>query len=211
MKKRLLKFSLLLITWMLVISVSYAAKITQKNGRVFEGEIISFDKSSVTVKEPVFGIIKIPRERILKIVPPLEEKEVKKERIEPGIKKQEERYIVDLTIREKKLISICLSGGMNNITGGDLNGAIRDYKQLITDLNDYYGTDNSADWKELSWILNFKGELLYNLSPHFSIGLGFEFLTKKNKGAIILSEDYSDTIYENGYYYTYSLIDNYSE
>ena len=212
MKKGLLKFSLLLITWMLVISVSYAAKITQKNGRVIEGEIISFDKSSVTVKELVFGIIEIARERILKIEPPLQEKEVKKERIEPEIQKQEERYIVDFTIREKKLISICLSGGMNNINGGDLNGAIRDYKELIKDLNDYYyGTDHSADWKELSWIQNFKGEVLFNLSPNFSIGLGFEYLTKKNKGTITFSEDNSDTIYENGYYYTYSRIDNYSE
>ena len=211
MKKGLLKFFLLLVTWMLVITVSYAAQITLKNGRVIEGEIISFDKSSVTVKEPVSGIIKIPRERILKIEPPLEEKEVKKARIEPGIKKQEDPYIVDFRIREKKLISLCLSGGMNNINGGDLNGAIRDYKQLITDYNDYYSTDHRADWKELSWILNFKGEFLYNLSPHFSIGLGFEYLTKKNKGAITLSEENSDTIYEGGYYYTYSLIDNYSE
>ena len=167
MKKGPLKFSLLLITWMLVITVSYAAQITQKNGRVIEGEIISFDKSSVTVKDPVSGIIKIPRERILKIEPPLEEKEVKKARIEPGIKKQEDPYIVDFRIREKKLISIYLSGGMNNINGGDLNGAIRDYKQLITDYNDYYSTDHRADWKELSWILNFKGEFLYNRSKIF--------------------------------------------
>ena len=211
MKKGLLKFFLFLITWMLVTGISYAAKITLKNGKVIEGEIISFDKTSVTIKDPTFGVIKIARERILKIDPPLEEKEEKKEKIEPAIQKQAVRYIVDLRAREKKLLSINISGGMNNINGGDVNGAIRDYKQLITDYNDYYGTDNSADWEELKWIQNIKGEVLFNLSPSFSIGLGVEYLSKNNKGTITFSEANSDTIYEIGYYYMYSLDDNYSE
>ena len=84
---------------MLVITVSYAAQITLKNGRVIEGEIISFDKSSVTVKEPVSGIIKIPRERILKIEPPLEEKEVKKPKAK---KKKEEAAVTEAEVPEEK-------------------------------------------------------------------------------------------------------------
>lgn len=143
--------------------------------------------------------------------PPLEEKEIKKERLEAEIQRQEESYYVDFREKEKKLISIYLGGGLNNINGGDLNRVIQDYKQLIKDFNDYYTTDYTADLKEFKWIQNYRGEVLLNLSRSFSIGLGFEYLTKKNKGTITFNDEYSGTVDETFYYYNYSLTDNYSE
>ena len=210
-KKELLRFFRFSIIMMIIASISYADKIHLKNGSVIRGEIISFNDTSVTIMNPASGIMEISREKIIKIEPPLEEKEIKKERLEAEIQRQEERYYVDFREKEKKLISIYLGGGLNIINGGDLNGVIQDYKQLIEDLNDYYTTDYTADLKEFKWIQNYKGEVLLNLSRSFSIGLGVEYLTKKNKGTITFSDEYSGTVNKSFYYYNYSLTDNHSE
>jgi len=177
----------------------------------YRGKIISFNDTSVTIMNPASGIMEISREKIIKIEPPLEEKEIKKERLEAEIQRQEERYYVDFRKKEKKLISIYLGGGLNIINGGDLNGVIQDYKQLIEDLNDYYTTDYTTDLKEFKWIQNYKGEVFLSLSRSFSISLGVEYLTKKNKGTTTFSDEYSGTVNESFYYYNYSLTDNYSE
>lgn len=54
--------------------LSFAAKVYLKDGRVLEGEILSFDAYNVTIKGPNLGAITIARSNILKIDPPLEEK-----------------------------------------------------------------------------------------------------------------------------------------
>ena len=65
--------------------------------------------------------------------------------------------------------------------------------------------------KEFKWIQNYKGEVFLSLSRSFSISLGVEYLTKKNKGTTTFSDEYSGTVNESFYYYNYSLTDNYSE
>lgn len=206
MKKVLLRFFLFSIVMMIIVSVStsYSAKIHFKNGNIIRGKIISIDDAFVTIEEQFLGILKISRQKIIIIEPFREEKKVKKKRIELEILKQEDPYYSDYPTkkRRKKLINIYLAGGFSNINGGDLNGMIRDWNEAYEDYDAYFPTASfSADWKQLKWMHNLKGEILFNLSPSFSIGLGIEYLTKKNKG--ILTFDYEDTgrVYETGYYY----------
>ncbi len=234
MKKELLKVFLLSFIMLNIISLSFAAKIHLKNGSIIGGEIISFDSTSVTIKEPVLGTMKVSKDKIININPLLAKKAARKGIFEPEIPKpkvQESakravlpqfsktkraiqepilpRFLSDR--REKKRISLYLSGGISDIDGGDLNGVIRDYNQLVNDWNDYHLTDYSADWKEFERIQNWKGELIINLSPSFSFGLGVEYLdTKRQKGTITLNDADSGTADLGSYYYNYSEKDDYS-
>jgi len=186
---------------MIIVSVSYSAKIHLKNGSVIWGEIIFSDDTSVKIKEPVLGIRKISREKIIKVVPYLGEKEVNKKRIAAEIQEKEESYTFGYP-PEKKFVSIYLSGGLSNILGGDLNGMIKDWNEAYEDYDEFFTTSSfSADWKQFRLIQNLKGEILFNLSPSFSIGLGVEYLTKKNKGALTFSNEDMGTVYEAGYFY----------
>ncbi len=181
MKKELLRFLLFPLVLIFIVSFSFATKIHLKNGYTITGEIISSDETSVTIRMPVLGIMKVARYKITKIEPPLEvspeEKELKNEIIEPGTPEpptQEPAKIDALpqqskaksavqkpiisdflgTRREKKRISFYLGGGLTEIDGGDLNSVIRDYKQLIADYNDFYLTSYTIDWNEFERITN---------------------------------------------------------
>ncbi|NOR21810.1 MAG: hypothetical protein GQ476_03840, partial [Candidatus Aminicenantes bacterium] len=87
MKKELLRLFLFPFILIFIVSLSFADKIHLKNGYTITGEIISYDETSVTIRMPVLGIMKIARYKITKIEPPLEvypkEKELKNEIIEP--------------------------------------------------------------------------------------------------------------------------------
>ena len=237
MKKELLRLFLYPFILIVIVSFSFATKIHLKNGYTITGEIISFDDTSVTIRAPVLGIMKIARYKITKIEPPLEaspeEKELKNEIIEPETpepKAQEpardavipqqsktksavqKPIIADFlgTRREKKRISLYLSGGLTAINGGDLNGVIRDYKQLIADFNDFYLTNYTIDWNELKRITNWKAEVLINITSSFSFGLGVEYLNSKiQRGNITLNDAASGTANLGVYYYNYTEIDNY--
>jgi len=238
MKKELLRLFLYPFILILIVSFSFADKIHLKNGYTITGEIISSDETSVTIRAPVLGVMKIGKDKITKIEPPLEgspeEKELKKEIIEPetpapkaqktargAVIPQQSKtrnavqkpIITDFlgTRREKTRISLYLSGGLTDINGGDLNSVIRDCKQLVNDWNDYYLTDYSADWKEFERIQNWKGELIINLSPSFSFGLGVEYMNHKiQRGNIVLNDSDSGTADWGSYYYNYSEKDDYS-
>jgi len=205
-----LRSLLLAIIMMIIASVSYADEIHLKNRRVITGEIISFDDTFVITRESVSGLMRTSKGMSINSTALLLEKRFKKERIEAKLQKQIQQYTVDFIEEEKKLISIHLGGGLNNINGGDLNSMITDYKQWIEDYNEYYITDYSVNWKELKWIQNFRGEVLLNLSSSFSIGLGTEYLTKKSRGTNTFNNVFNGTIYESTYYYDYSLIYNYT-
>lgn len=217
-----------------IISLSFAAKIHLKNGSIIGGEIISFDNTSVTIKEPVLGTMKVLKDKIININPLLAKKAARKGIFEPEIPKPNVQGPVKRAVlpqfsktkraiqepilpgflserREKKRISLYLSGGISNINGGELNGVIRDYNQLVNDWNDYSLTDYSADWKEFERIQNWRGEVIINLSPSFSFDLGVEYLgTKMQKGTITLNEWDSGTVDGGSYYYNYSEKDDYS-
>jgi len=222
MKKELLRLFLFPFILIFLVNFSFATKIHLKNGYTITGEIISSDDTSVTIRMPVLGIMKIERYKITKIEPPLEvspeEKELKNEIIEPEIsepKTQEpargavlpqqsktksavqKPIIADFlgTRREKKRISLYLSGGLTDIDGGDLNSVIRDYKQLIADYNDFYLTNYTIDWNEFERITNWKGELLVNITSSLSFGLGVEYLNSKiQRGLIALNNSDSGTV-----------------
>jgi sRNA-binding regulator protein Hfq len=237
MKKEMLRLFLFPFILIFIVSFSFAAKIHLKNGYTITGEIISFDDTSVTIRVPVLGIMKIARYKITKIEPPLEvspeEKELKNEIIEPETpepKAQEpdrgavlpqqskaksavqKPIIVDFlgTRRDKKRISLYLGGGLTGINGGDLNSVIRDYKQLIADYNDFYFTNYTIDWDEFKKITNWKGELLVNITSSLSFGLGVEYMNSKiQRGLIELNNSDSGTVDGGLYYYNYTLTDNY--
>ncbi len=232
MKKELIRFLLYPLVLILIVSFSFATKIHLKNGYTLTGEIISFDDTSVTIRTPALGIMKIERYKITKIEPPLEvspeDKELKNEIIEPetpepaggAVIPQQSKtksavqkpIIADFlgTRRGKKRVSIYLSGGLTDIDGGDLNGVIRDYKQLVADFNDLYLTNYTSDWNELKRITNWKGELLVNITSSLSFGLGVEYLNSKiPRGNITLNSPDSGTVNAGAYYYNYTLTDNY--
>ena len=196
---------------MIIASVSYADEIHLKNRRVITGEIISFDDTFVIARESVSGLMRTSKGMPINSTALLLEKRSRRERIEAKLQRQARQYTIDFIEEETKLISIRLGGGLNNISGGDLNRMIKDHKQWIEDYNEYYITDYSANWKELKWLQNFNGEVLLNLTSSFSIGLGTEYLTKKSRGTNTFNDVVTGTIYESTYYYDYSLIDNYTE
>jgi sRNA-binding regulator protein Hfq len=237
MKKELLRLFLFPLVLVFIANLSFADKIHLKNGYTISGEIISFDENSVTIRAPIFGVMKIEKYKITKIEPPLEgyteEKETEKEIAEPeapapeaqepskpAVIPQESKtkravqkpIIADFlgARREKKRISLYLSGGLTNIDGGDLNGVVRDYKQLIADYNDFYLTDYTIDWNEFERITNWKAEVMVNITSSFSFGLGVEYLnSKKQRGNITLNDSDSGTVNGGLYYYNYTLVDNY--
>ena len=119
--------------------------------------------------------------------------------------------IVDFlgTRRDKKRISLYLSGGLTDIDGGDLNSVIRDCKQLVADWNDLYSTDYTADWNELERITNWKAEVLVNITSSLSFGLGVEYMNSKTqRGNIVLNDSYSGTTDLGPSYYNYTLTNN---
>ena len=237
MKKALLRFLLYPLVLIFIVSFSFATKIHLKNGYTITGEIISSDETSVTIRTPVLGIMKIERYKITKIEPPLEvsseEKELTNEIIEPEIpepKTQESAgeavipqqskaksagqkpIITDFMGRRraKKRASFYLSGGLIEIDGGDLNGVIRDYKQLVADFNDFYLTSFTADWNEFKRITNWKAEVLVNITSSLSFGLGVEYMNSKiQRGNITLNTPGSGIFDGGAYYYNYTLTDNY--
>jgi sRNA-binding regulator protein Hfq len=237
MKKALLKLLLYPFVLIFIVSFSFATKIHLKNGYTISGEIISYDENSVTIRTPILGIMKIERYKITKIEPPLEvspeEKEPKEEIIEPETPAQEAQepskptvipqesktksavqkpIITDFmgTRREKKRISLYLSGGLTDINGGDLNSAIRDYKQLVADYNEFYLTNYTIDWNEFERITNWKAEVMVNITSSLSFGLGVEYLNSKmQRGNITLNDSDSGTVNGGLYYYNYALTDNY--
>ena len=205
MKIILLRFFLFSVVMMIIVSVSTSSsKIHFINGNIIRGKIISIDDAFVTIEEQVLGILKISRQKIIIIEPFLEEKKVKKEGIEVEILKQENHYYSEYPIikRRKNLINIYLAGGLSKIDGGDLNGMIGDWNEAYEDYDSYFPTAIfSADWKQFKWTRNLKGEILFNLFPSFSIGLGIEYLTKKSKGTLTFDDEDMGRIYEAGYYY----------
>ena len=238
MKKELLRLFLCPLVLIFIVSFSFAAKIHLRNGYTVTGEIISSDDTSVTIRVPALGIMKIAKYKITKIEPPLEaspeEKELTNEIIEPqtpepkaqkpprgAVLPQQSKkksagqkpIIADFlgSRRAKKRVSLLLSGGLTVIDGGDLNSVIRDYKQLVNDWNGSYDTDYTADWNESERITNWKGELLINITPSFSFGLGVEYLNHKiQRGNIVLNDSDNGTANLGSYYYNYSEIDDYS-
>ncbi|NQT81069.1 MAG: hypothetical protein HQ555_11850 [Candidatus Aminicenantes bacterium] len=212
MKKILLKFFFLFIAVMIITGVSIAAKIHLKNGVIIQGEIIDFDDTSVNIKDPLVGMVKISRGRIKKIEPPLEIK-AKKKKARAEISGQEDPYDMDYPAGEwkKKSISIYLGGGLLNINGSDLNGMIGDWNEAYEDYDDYFPiADFSADWAEIKRLQNYKGEILFNLNPSWSIGFGIEYLTheflaRDNIRELTYSFDESGTEYETGYYYDWLI------
>ena len=186
-----MKLFLFSITVMLLVSFSSAAQIHLKNGVVLRGEIVSSDENSVLFNEQDMGMLKLSNEKILKIV---KGEEVKKEKTYSAPLELQEDYFDEYArdLRRKGPISISFSGGLSNINGGDYNDAIQSIHETFISLGDLLpDAILSLDWEEVKWIPSYKGELLLNLSPFLSIGLGGGYLTKTNPG--ILSFSYGDS------------------
>ncbi len=89
---------------------------------------------------------------------------------------------------KRSIISFCLSGGINNIDGGDLNSNIRDSNTRYEALNmitDPY--NNIMHWKEMKWMPHLKGEFILRIFKQVGLGLGFEYITKTNPRRSTLS------------------------
>jgi len=98
-----------------------------------------------------------------------------------------------------------LRGGLNTINGGDFNMMIKGFNNYYPDLNDYYGEDRyKVDWKEMKWLMNFQGEFYLRIMNYFGIGLGFEYITKKNPGTITYNWTRNTRSYYSYYYIDYA-------
>jgi len=184
MKKVFIKLFFFSITVMLLVSFSSAAQIHLKNGVVLRGEILSSDENSVIINEQDIGILKLSNEKILKIV---KGKEVRKEQSYSAPLKLQDDYFDAYArdLRRKGPISFSISGGMSNINGGDFNRVIQSINDTFGSLYDLYPEAIlNLDWEEAKWITSYSGELLLNLTPFFSIGLGGGYLVKTNPGIV---------------------------
>ncbi len=95
-----------------------------------------------------------------------------------------------------------LSGGLGHIDGGDLNRHIRDENQWIVDYEDYVHENlYDIDWKEMSWLPKFGGEIMVRIGRYFGLGAGVEFLKKTNPGTIDYAFTDSSTVDYGGWYY----------
>lgn len=207
MTKNFLKTAvcLALIAGMTVLT--FAAQIHLKNGKILEGPIVSYNATSVTIKDATLGEITIARENILKIDPPLEENK-------PAVAAAPtyaytEREETPRTKSGGVQLGFNLGGGMSNINGGDFNQAIRGWNSLYTDLNDYYDkTYYTVDWKELKWLTNFRGEIFARIGKYFGVGLGVEFMKKSNPGTIVYNYDNTQKFQWTTYYTNVVIADD---
>ena len=161
MKKVILRFFLYSFITMIIVSFSFPAEDQAKNDSTIIGKIISYDYNSIFAQEPALINLTLPKENMLKIGPLLEKRRVKIGKIYTKTLKQEQYYDEYLTEpRRKKMISIYLGGGVNNINGGDLNKMISDYSEFWENYGDYwydvfsdYGYDADVnyeyDWKDV--------------------------------------------------------------
>jgi hypothetical protein len=204
MKKSLVKGFVMVLLIAGLAVMSFAAKIYLKNGRVIDGEIISHDATSVTVKDPALGVITIARDNILKIDPPLEEPKPAPTPAAPV----ERPYVAPSS--NGIIMGFRLSGGLSNINGGDFNKSIVDTNAYFSEWNAYDHTSYYAvDWKEMKWMPNFSGEVFVRFAKYFGIGLGVEFLSKSNPGKITYAYSEGPTRYSyTGYYYLYNFTEN---
>jgi len=90
-------------------------------------------------------------------------------------------------------LSLKLYGGGSWIQGGDLNKNIQGWENFFSNRN-VSPYSASYDLKELHILWERGGEIIYNLSPRFSIAFGLEIVTGKTKGELssrlIQEQDY---------------------
>jgi hypothetical protein len=206
MTKKFLKTTIFLALIAGLAAMTFAAQIYLKNGKILEGPIVSYNATSVTIKDATLGEITIARENILKIDPPLEE-------TKPAVAATPPVYGERMEAPRAKSggiqLGFNLGGGMNNINGGDFNQAIRDYNSYYNDINEYYDkTYYTVDWKELKWATSFRGEIFARFGKYFWVGFGVEFMKKTNPGTILYNSDYSQRYQYSSYYDDYSYTDD---
>jgi len=118
-----------------------------------------------------------------------QKKEEFKQKIQEDIDKEKVKKPDEKKARS--FISFRLDGGMNYIDGGDINTHIKDHKRRISyyDKIEYY-TGNS-ETNELHLVKNLKGEIIFNLSKNFGIGLGAEYFSGTGSGTFEINYTYS--------------------
>ena len=208
MTKRFVKTSVFLALIAATAVMTFAAQIYLKNGKILEGPIVSYNATSVTIKDATLGEITIARENILKIDPPLEE-------IKPAVVTPPAVYSERIDAPRAKSgglrLGLNLGGGMSNIDGGDFNGAIRGYNNYYNDLDTKSGKDNyTVNWKEMKWLTSFRGEIFARFGKYFGVGLGVEFMKKANPGTVAYKYDYANKYQYTSYYNNYTISDIYS-
>jgi opacity protein-like surface antigen len=84
-----------------------------------------------------------------------------------------------------------LTGGVSFINGGDLNNDIREFHKFISNLNGVPGWSANLDLAEMDYVLNFGGELVYQIKNNFGVGIGTEYLARTVEEPA--NYDYSDS------------------
>ncbi len=75
-----------------------------------------------------------------------------------------------------KAFTLKLSGGAGNLSGGDLTSFVNGTNELLRDIAGFAGGAMSGALENAKWGLEFEGELVYNISGRFGIGLGAGYI-----------------------------------
>lgn len=82
-----------------------------------------------------------------------------------------------------------LSGGMNTLTTGDVNDGNEGFNHYLDLFGEIYGMTINSDVNLINYGLDFKGEILIELIPHFRLAVG---------GGYIRGSSLSETIFTGG-------------
>ncbi|MFQ6069459.1 MAG: hypothetical protein ACE5LC_02920 [Candidatus Aminicenantales bacterium] len=142
--------------------------------------------------------IPAPERKEVVVVP----REAKPEKPRPKVVPEKKVAQAPLMVKKHRLVSIYGCYGWDYVSGGDLNRVIHDRNKFYSDSDNYFPlTDYRSEWKDLSWLNNFRGEFIFNFTPTVSLGLGVDFITDTTRGTLTQQQSTEETIYTTSGYH----------
>jgi hypothetical protein len=81
-----------------------------------------------------------------------------------------------------------LGGGMSYIGGGDFNPGLEGYLDYIADMFQIaFGGDSDGEHRPFHWGASFSGELFYQVTPRFAVGLGAGYMAVSSDSSMRVS------------------------
>jgi opacity protein-like surface antigen len=80
--------------------------------------------------------------------------------------------------------SLKISGGLGSTSGGDFNAVPDGLNALVEDLTPFFGLTKTGELENPKWGLDFEGELVFNLSTNFGVGLGVGYQKRSKESPL---------------------------
>jgi opacity protein-like surface antigen len=89
--------------------------------------------------------------------------------------------------------SLRLYGGLNYLKGGDLNTGLKGFCDSAIDEYSTIGYSHSGEYQDMHWGAAAGGELVFQFSPNFGLGVGVGYSQAAKSSAITLTRNQTDT------------------